>query len=344
MTQKRLRARPLLILVSALTTLCVSATSHAAPIVQRNAQSSVEQVAFTQNNNVYLMRATGGGRQTVTTRGTGYQTVGGIVYPWYSWSPDGRYLLLVKWLTTENTGTLFLLNQQGTVLRTIATLPVPADFWPAWAIDVDQIAFVAAQRTDQAYGGFRNVVDRMDIAGHRTHLFNYKSHEGCGGGTGDPAEALYWGETGFGGNRPAMTWSLSQGTAAYTASCIGGVNLTDLRTLRTHNFRSWQEPALSQRGDLAVAGAFFSPNHPSAQSIMIVNPRSGRLVRSLAAGELPVWSPNGKFLYFVHRTPGPILQATDAYRNRRELRIFHSTIDRARADGTHISELYSTDA
>lgn len=344
MTRKWLCARPPLILLATLAVLCFSAPSHAAPTMQRNAQSSVQQFAFSQNNNVYLMHATGGERQTVTTRGTVYRTVGGIVYPWYSWSPDGRYLLLVKWRTTGSTGILFLLNQQETVLRTLATVPAPADFWPTWAIDADQIAFVAAQRTDQAYGGFRNIVDRMDIGGHRTHLFNYKSHEGCGGGTGDPAEALYWGETGFGGNRLTMTWSMAQGVAAYTASCAGGVNLTDLRTLRTRNFRSWQEPALSTRGALAVAGASFSPDRPSAPSIMIVNPRSGGLVHGVAAGELPAWSPNGKFLYFVHRTPGPILQASDAYRNHRELHIIRSKVDRARADGTHITELYSTDA
>jgi len=167
MTRKWLCARPSLILLATLAALCFSAPSHAAPTVQRKAQSSVEQFAFTQNNNVYLMHATGGGRQTVTTQGIGYQTVGGIVYPWYSWSPDGRYILLVKWRTTGNSGILFLLNQQGTVLRTLATLPAPADFWPTWAIDADQIAFVAAQRTDQAYGGFRRIPTRRHFRGSK---------------------------------------------------------------------------------------------------------------------------------------------------------------------------------
>jgi hypothetical protein len=327
--------------LAAVIALCACAPGQAAGILHRDSRASADLVAFTRNHNVFLTRSSGGALRTVTTRGTAYT---GIVYPWYSWSPDGRYLLLIRMRTTTSTGDVLLLNQAGTVLRTLATVPAPTDFWPSWAIDADQIAFVAAQRTDQAYGGFRNMVYRSDITGHKTFLFTYLSHEGCGGGTGDPAEALYWGETGFGGDRPSMSWSMARSLAAYTASCAGGVNLTDLGTRRTRHFGSWKEPALSARGVLAVVNQHFSPAHPSAETIFLVSPSSGSVVRRVAEGELPLWSRSGTSLYFVQRRPGAVLHATDAFKNPRDLRIFTSAIEQAHADGTHVTRVFSADA
>src|SRR5690349_19176558 len=98
-------------------------------------------VAFTRAHNVYLMSGAGGRSAAITTRGG----VSGIQYPAYSWSPDGKYLLLLRWHSNSSKGDLLLLNQRGKVLRTLApSIPAPADFWPGWAIDADQIAFIAA--------------------------------------------------------------------------------------------------------------------------------------------------------------------------------------------------------
>jgi Tol biopolymer transport system component len=103
--------------------------------------------AYAHGDNVYLMDAGGGAWTTVTTRAAG--SGGSIRYPYYSWSPDGKYLLLVRETDgrdahTPSTWDLLLMNRQGDLLRTlVARAPIDSLFPPSWAVDGDQIAYVA---------------------------------------------------------------------------------------------------------------------------------------------------------------------------------------------------------
>jgi hypothetical protein len=325
----------------ALAVLLIATAGIAAAVVPNQPVHAGAQlgVAVTRGFNVYLTTATGGATHAVTTRGTGYA---GYWYPWYSWSPDGKYLLLLRWHASGPTGTLFLADATGKVLRTLATPPIPTDFWPSWALDADQIAFVARQQVDRSYGGFRNIVMRMDVNGRTHPLFTYLSHEGCGGGTPDPAEQRYWQEVGFEGDAPRMSWSVTQGIAAYTASCAGGMNITDLHTGRTQSHPHWIEPALSLRGTLAVAAPrSASPPRPA---VVLVNPHTGRILRVAGRGELPGWSPDGNSLYFIDRTQVRTLPARDTGGHPFPLPVFRSAVLRANADGGHAAPLFSTDA
>src|SRR5438270_5712384 len=82
-------------------------------------------IAFTRQNNVYLMTLAGKQLSTVTTRGTGYQ---GVRYPWYAWSPDNKYLLLVRQQTQKSRADLLLMNTSGRLVRVLASnIPAPAD-------------------------------------------------------------------------------------------------------------------------------------------------------------------------------------------------------------------------
>jgi len=228
------------------------------------------------------------------------------------------------------------------VLRTLATPPFPTDFLPTWAIDADEIALVTRQKVDRSFGGFVNFVTRMDVQGHAHAFFTYRSHEGCGGGTSDPAARLYWQETGFGGDAPRMSWSVKQGLAAYTASCAGGVNVIDLRTGRTQSHPHWMEPALSARGTVAAVGLASSP--PPTPAVIVVDLRSGRTSHTVARGELPAWSPDGSSLYFVYRHTVRTLPARLPQNGPISLPVYRSAVMQARADGSHATSLFSADA
>jgi hypothetical protein len=227
---------------------------------------TIPLVAFTRHNNVYVMSTAGTRVSAITTRGTGYP---GIAYPAYSWSPDGKYLLLVREYTKSGKADLLLLNNSGKVIRTLATgIPGQADFWPGWAIDADQIAFVAGNTNT------RHRVERVDTSGHRTFLFSYASSGGCGGGSDNPSEIAYWNEVGYQGNRPAISWSVKQHLAAYASGCGGGVNVTNTQTGVTGTNRAWDDPALSARGTLAVLQRSAGASRTGLGTLVLVDPGS----------------------------------------------------------------------
>ncbi len=309
------------------------------------------EVAVTRGFNVYFLPAKGGHLQAVTTRGNGYA---GVYYPWYQWSPDGRYLLLVR--ATGSSWTILLLNSRGSVLRTLATGPGPADFYPSWALDRDEIVYVAAQHIAKAQGGLLNDVARLDLDGRRTLMWRYISHEGCGGGTPDPAMRDYWEEVGFEGRAPTMQWDPVRHLAIYSASCTGGLNFTNTETRHTRyqpaSHRSspigpWSEAALSSTGQLAATYAGGSVTGLSAANaggtgtsrLALANPRSGAILRTIGAGELPAWSPDGRTLFFVRRTPGRVLTTRDTLGNTVALQTYYSAIWQADSGGTHLRRL-----
>jgi hypothetical protein len=305
------------------------------------------RLAITEKFNVSLVNGFGGAKRIVTSRGSGYT---GVWYSKYSWSADGKYLLLVRNTVTQGHGTrvdLLLLDPTGVVLRTLASLPESTDFDPAWANDTDQIAYVAWQK-QHANNRPYNAVNAVDVTGHKRFLWGYFSTgEGCGGGTADPAAYTYWGETGFGGVPQSLQWSVSRHIAIYSASCAGGLQLADLRTGNSHALGQsarlpWNEAALSHAGILAATVTRCA--RQCTTSITLVNTASGALIRNIGPGELPSWSPDNRTLYFTRRAPGRTLHMIDGSGNRVGFQTFVSSIWRANADGTHVLRLLSENA
>ena len=302
------------------------------------ATSSSGQVVFTRNANVFLMPANGGTTNVVTTRGsTSYD---GIHYPAYAWSPDGKYMLLVR----DHGGQSFdilLLDQSGTVLRTLVTAaPAFYDVLPGWALDADRVAYVAAiiaGKTD-----LQVVVNQVDLTGHSTPLWRYHALEGCGGGTPDPSGQLYWREVGYEGVAPTLQWSTRQRLAIYTSACIGTVSVTNLQTGATQPFGSG-EVALSSTGQ-AAAVRYSDTAGVLVPEVVLVDPRTGTIRRTVAPGELPSWSPDGRSLYFVQRTRQQQLGWQDELGNNLGTSIFSSAIWRAGGDGAHPTRLTTQDA
>lgn len=300
--------------------------------------------AFTQHFNISLMDVTGGGRQAVTTRGTNPSARNPISYPWYQWSPDGQYLLLLRKASAAN---LLLLNPKGVVVRTLATAQFPADFNPSWAIDADRIVFVASSKPASG-GAFQHTVKTVDVHGHQAFGWNYRSVEGCGGAAPDPAASMYWAETGLGGVAPSMQWSIGQHLAIYSQSCRGGLNLTDTRTgvNRPLGLRpaTWNEASLSTLGTLAVTTQDCNSIPNCDTRIVLINTHSGAIVRTVGRGELPSWSRDGSILYFVQRTKSKILRLMDSTGRVMEIPTYNSAVWRANASGLQPRKLVHVSA
>lgn len=290
-------------------------------------------IAYSQNFNVYQMNALGGNRHAITARGTGYR---GIYYSAFSYSPDGKYLLLVR--SDHGTGSLLLLNPNGSVLRTLARVPVDTDFAPTWALDSDRIVYIASE--PQQRRPARVAVDSVDLFGRKSYLWSYSSAGLCEDYTFDPAETLYDQQTGGAGHSPTVQWRVATHLAVYTGSC-GGASVYVANT-RSHVSRllntSWAEAALSPSGRLAVTQVSRGGSH------LLTYAYPGAPVRSVALGESPLWSRDGKFLYFVNRTPGMILSLRNPARQAVTSRTYTSAIFRANGNGGHLLRLVSDDA
>lgn len=307
------------------------------------------RIAFTRLNNVFLAGMDGNDRITVTTRGTDPQAANPVSYPSYSWSPDGKYLLLVRW--SGQAQTLLLLDARGTVLRTLAGGPPSPDFFPSWALGADQIVYEAWQRPvkntqpPRAY----HAVNRVDLAGRKTFAWGFYADDFCEGEGSPPSEDLYLHEFGTAMIRPSMQWSIHRHLAVYSTDCFGSLLSTDTRTRQTRRLgsrtTSWYDAALSPSGVLAVSsggGEFGVGGH-----VLLANPRTGAVLRTLPAGESPVWSPDGRFLYFIHRTPGrtlPLQPTPPAVWSDTPMQTFTSAIWMTRADGSGLGHLTSQDA
>jgi hypothetical protein len=169
---------------------------------------AAQPLVYRQGWNVYLMDMRSGVKRAITTEGSGYN---GIYYPWYQWSPDGKYLLLVRINGARQTATnvdLLLMQSGSSTLHTLVSGVVFPDFNPSWALDSDQIIYVSQQRLDQR-GVVHNTMSGIDVAGHNKVLWRYDNRQGCGGGTPVPGEQLRWTEVGPLGVQRTMQWSMA---------------------------------------------------------------------------------------------------------------------------------------
>jgi len=214
------------------------------------------RIAFTQHNNVFLMDGTGKLLDVITTRGTGPSGEKYVAYPWYQWSPDGKYLLVVRETGYPISWDLLLMNARGNLVRTLATGLPDATFYPSWAFDADQIAYVGAARTQSATenGGIPSQVYGVDVQGHTRMLWSFEQFGGCGGGSGGPAANLQQQEEQGYYYAPTLQWSVRQRLVILSDSCDGGVEGLDTETgqqLWPASFRAG-EATLTHSGQVAL--------------------------------------------------------------------------------------------
>lgn len=299
------------------------------------------RVVYTQHDNVYLLDTASGQTRQLTTRG-GH---GDIIYPWYAWSPDGRYLLLVRGHQSTPATDLLLLDRTGTVLRTLASPSTPAVVRPAWAADADRLSYVASATPAASVPGTIDHLVSLDPQGHRAPLWSFGEPAGCGGGTSDPSEQLEWGETGFGSLAMTFSWLTARHLAVYTNSlCAGSVDVTDTRAGVTRPLG--QHPQAWHEGLLAPTGAMVAAVLATGQerTLVLAAPHAGALGRPVAPGELPLWARDGRTLYFVRRAPGPVLHMRDSVGDVADAQTYTTAIWRCAADGAHLRRIAAFDA
>jgi hypothetical protein len=299
------------------------------------------RVVYTQHDNVFLLDTASGRTRSLTTQG-GH---GDVVYPWYAWSPDGRYLLLVRGHRRTPATDLLLLDRTGAVLRTLASPTTTAVFRPSWATDADRVAYVAATTPAATRLGTIDRLQSVDPRGKRAPLWSFEEPTGCGGGTSDPSAQLEWGETGFGSLALTFSWLTARHLAVYTNSlCAGSVLVTDTRTSRTgplgQHPQAWHEGVLAPDG--AVVAAMIAAGQE--RTVVLAAPQPGALGRAVALGELPAWSRDGRVLYFVRRTPGVLLRMRDTFGNVANSQTYATAVWQCRADGSGLRRIASFDA
>jgi hypothetical protein len=287
-----MRLRGLCALVVAICTLPVHGKATAAtalpPIL----------VAFTQSSNVFFINLKTGARTVVTTKGR--DNGKGASYPWYGWSPDGKYLALLR----INNGAdakvpqnLIILDRSGTVLQTL--VGGAGDFYPGWAVDADQVAYIADAGYDHGHAYFD--VEAADVKGHTTRLWRSSNAQFCGIGEGaaDPADGMYLRESTL---DRSLRWSLHAGNAVYASPCAPGMQMITLHTGKSSVLgasQGWHSPALSRAEKLALV--VQSSGTSSVPTIQLVQATSGTVLTSVGPGETPSWSVDGKAIYYQQR-------------------------------------------
>lgn len=302
------------------------------PVVEALTGVRVAYTDYGHRGNVLIMDASGRFLTPVTTRAGS-----GVSYPHYSWSPDGRYLLLVRQhsLGQALLWDLLLMDSNGDLIRTLVTgAPWSPLFPPAWAVDGDQIAYVAKKMTAGTIT--HNAVNRLDIQGHFLLLFEYDSKDFYENSGPPPSDSLFEAETGQAMTAPSAQWSVSRSVVVYGTSPGPGLAMLNVHNGRLFVAHQASEAALSSLGVLALR---------NAGNVVLVDTATGGVIRTVAPGELPAWSSDGRTLYFERRTPGtPLLFHAVTGALTSSFPTYTSAIWRVRADGVGLVRLTSQDA
>ncbi len=308
-------------------------------------------VAFRKNYNVYLMNADGSGQQPVTTRGTSFNGAYPssdpvCTYPWFAWSPDGAYLLIVQDVFQEGQAPardLLLLDVESLTLGRLIEGIAVNGYRPSWAVDGNEIAYITWVQDDGQSASY--AVDRVDVTGRRTGRIDFVG-PACNLPSGfneDPALLLYFEEYGApaSGLLPSIQWRLTDEAALVGIAC-GGAELVEWETSAVQ-FLDINDPVLSSVG--VVAGSTGSPLGTGEVVVTELAPDAS--VEKVGAGGVPVWSSDGQTLYFVQRIDqgeSLILQPADgSVFTPLLLKRFTSAIWSANADGSEPEPLLEED-
>lgn len=244
------------------------------------------RVAFTgKDGNVYMMDANGNTRTQLTTLASNGS---GVSYPWYAWSPDHKYLLLVR--RQANGGSnMLLLNRNGQLLSTLATeisLDYPA-FYPNWAIDDDVILYVAAKRVSASNScDVTLFVNRVNVQGIKTPLWKYPAG-GCfsGGGPVSNVQASDLANNELPGYAEfILHWSVKRQYAVYFGD--SSLQVTNWQTGATAHFPQHVYDVLA-----SPSGSFIA--QVSDNKVVLYRDKPFLTVQGMS----PVWSPDSRFLY-----------------------------------------------
>ena len=275
--------------------------SHAAPI-----RSGAARLAFVRADNVWIAGADGTGARQITRDGTGTRVVNGrqVTYAYLTWSPTARRLLVARFESTNPPGGTY---RQGWSLQTSTPsvsklVPVvqhinSQDFIPEWSHNGQTIAYIADSSYHDKTLTFQNTVKTVDLSGRISSLTSFDAHEGCLDSSTDPSELTFWNLVGPGGVRQTFIWSSASRFLVYSTECIHtGLTYRSLVTGQERVVgRSTTEAALAPDGSRVVG---VDGGH------LILSKANGaarQAFPSTAGARVPIWSPDGRFVYYMTR-------------------------------------------
>jgi dipeptidyl aminopeptidase/acylaminoacyl peptidase len=276
---------------------------------------------------------------------------------WYQWSPDGRYLLVAQGHLNTSSSALMLYSAKGSFLRTLVQKARWTGFYASWAVNGDRVAFVAGTCKQAKIAGCASPNDSalLTVGLHGLQSFagsfrQFGSGGGCGGAPNptapDPSAELYRVETEFGITMPTLNW--------YTGSKPVFVGLTNYAapgsavTTTTHVKPAVTPPPANvaiSAGGRAAGVVQHCTTAGCVSNLALLDPATGRVLRNVAqGGDLPVFSPDGKTVYFVRRTVQGTLHYQDLQGDPGQSNVYRTEIWRAATAGGRPVTVLSEDA
>lgn len=257
---KRLNLRTLgLVIVALLMLVPASTGTHA------QANSQVWLAYVDTSGNVWLMTP-GNAPGTQITKDADFKQPAPAApthnYAHLRWSPDGGKLTFQDAVN----GNLYIVSPGGTPL--LVASGGAAEYPPAWLPDNTAVAYVT--NTQQAAGNNLMSMNIQQVAvngGQSTTIGNFTETQGCGGGGGDQASALYAQETAFNGNYLTFAWT--KAGWLYSPTCTGiGLALNNTSNQQVWHSDSVGRVAVSRIGGQA-AGISFDANMKPSSPVLI---------------------------------------------------------------------------
>ena len=320
--------RHLSLLLLTVTAVVPTLVAHAAP-----SQSGSAILAFVRADNVWVARADGVGAREITRDGTGPRIINGrqVTYAYLTWSPDGQRLLLARFESDNPTGGTY---RQGWSLQTwtpgSTRLVIMAqninsqDFIPQWSRHGQTVSYIAASSYNDKTLTFENTVKTADLSGRTTRLARFRAREGCLDSSTDPSELTFWNLVGPGGIRQTFLWSSTRRFLLYSTECIH----TGLKYLNIVAGRERIVGRLMTEAVLAPSQSRLIGVDTGRLVLSTVDGTSRRIFAATASARLPVWSPDGRFVYYLARETRRTLRYHAQDGNLFEIQVNRASIDR----------------
>lgn len=224
----------------------------------------------------------------------------------YRWSPDGQQIAYVD---SAAPASLYVTDASGNApVQLQATRELTPLYPPAWSPDGSEIAYITPTQT---FRGTSQVMEIYAAPAPGTEpaqprlLATFEQKVGCGGGSPDPADAVYNREAGFMGNPLTFIWSAAN-RLLVSPSCNGsGLIEIDLATDTT---TEWL--------DMSITRLSFNSSNTRAVGLRMLNNNTHEIVTmDLTTGE------QQSVTHTITGTPDQVAWSAD------EATVFVSTVD-----------------
>ncbi len=290
-------------------------------------------ITFVRADNVWIAAADGTGAREITRDGTGTRVINGrqVTYAYLTWSPVSRRLLVARFESNNPVGGTYRQGWSIQIWTPSATTLVPVakginseDFIPQWSRDGRTVSYIAHSSYNDKTLTFQNTVKTVDLSGRIAPLVQFGAREGCLDSSTDPSELTFWNLVGPGGIRQTFIWSSAARFLVYSTACIHtGLQFRSLVTNQTRAVgRLMTEAALAPGGARLVGvdgGHLLVANADGTARHNFPNTTGARV---------PIWSPDGRSVYYVTRHTRSTLRYRDHVGNLFEIEVNRASINR----------------